>query len=215
MNSKHVQSAHGRGHGLYSVLSNILDQLNAGHESRRDPLHPKLHQASTEQRPRILNTATSKQREGSMRREAQTSISVHPAKSPALVLGASVISTVIAGKARLKGHAWTDEEIGAIESEDLARLAYEMSDTLPTEFQSGGSFLSYWRRERSSHSLSSEPRKETMNQATTKSSEQDQAFKQEWDSSPAVRAEFGDSFSIYVAYKRAEARGAVRLVCNG
>ncbi|OQW65725.1 MAG: hypothetical protein BVN29_08880 [Nitrospira sp. ST-bin5] len=126
----------------------------------------------------ILNTDTSKQREATiMRRAAQTSVPVHPAKSLALELDAQVITTVIAGKARLKSHAWTDQEIMKIESEDLARLAYETSEMLAMEFQSVGSFLSYWRRERSRHGLSSEPTKETMNQAATKSSEQDQTFK--------------------------------------
>lgn len=214
MNSTHVQIGQGGDPGAFSALHAILDQLIAGQESGPLLLGPKLHPASTEERTSIARTDNLKQREGTMRREVQRSISVRPAMSPALVLGAQVISTVIDGKARLKSHAWTDQEITRIESEDLARLAYEVSETLQAEFQSGGAFISYWRRERSRLGLTSEPRKEPVNQATTKSDEQDEVFKQEWDGSAAVRAEFRDSFSTYVAYKRAEARGAVRLVCN-
>lgn len=61
-------------------------------------------------------------------------------KSAALAL-----ATMIGGNARLRSHAWSDEQLAQIPNEELAQLAYEQSDTLSKEFNSCGTFLAYWR----------------------------------------------------------------------
>lgn len=58
---------------------------------------------------------------------------------------ASLLSTAIGGNGKLKAHKWSDEELSKIPNEELARLAYEQSTTLPKEFIRCEAFLSYWR----------------------------------------------------------------------
>lgn len=42
-----------------------------------------------------------------------------------------------------------------------------------------------------------------------------QAARRAWESDPKLRVEFGDSFERYLAYAKAEARGAVRIFGRG
>ena len=119
-------------------------------------------------------------------------------------------TTVIAGKKALRSHAWSNQEIGMIKSQDLASLAYEQSDTLPKEFITCDAFLAHWRGQRRRQGLSAEGRKEAMD--TQDTAEQDRQFKEAWNRTPALRAEFCGSFSAYCAFKRAESRGGIRAV---
>jgi hypothetical protein len=41
---------------------------------------------------------------------------------------------------------WDDRKLRLIDSQDLAELAYDASDTLKAEFREKGAFLSYWRK---------------------------------------------------------------------
>jgi hypothetical protein len=46
---------------------------------------------------------------------------------------------------QLQGARWTDAALQLVESEDLAREAYQLSGPLRVEFQSEGNYLAYWR----------------------------------------------------------------------
>jgi len=50
--------------------------------------------------------------------------------------------------------------------------------------------------------------------ATQENTLEEGQLKQEWNQSPELRKEFGDKFSAYAAFKRAEARGDIRIVTN-
>lgn len=120
------------------------------------------------------------------------------------------LSTGIGAKGKLRSHGWSDQEIIKIPNESFATLAYEESDTLPKEFSTCVAFLAYWRGQRRRHGLSAELRKEAMD--TQDTAEQDRQFKEAWNRTPALQAEFCDSFSAYCAFKRAENRGGIRAV---
>ena len=58
------------------------------------------------------------------------------------------LASVIGGDQKLKLHVWSDQQLGLIPTEDLARLAYEQSETLRQEFNRCETFLAYWRSAR-------------------------------------------------------------------
>lgn len=51
---------------------------------------------------------------------------------------------------RIKSHCWSDKEIAAIPTEDLATMAFKKSGTLAGEFSGSlETFLAFWRAARS------------------------------------------------------------------
>ncbi|ALA60198.1 hypothetical protein [Nitrospira moscoviensis] len=46
----------------------------------------------------------------------------------------------------LKQAEWSDAQLAMVETEELARSAYELSQPLQLDFRSIDSFLAYWRK---------------------------------------------------------------------
>ena len=99
---------------------------------------------------------------------------------------------------------WNDAELRKIDSEQLARFAYQSSDSLKAQYVSIELFLAHWAGERRLYRLDRGPFMVT--------GPSDQALKQEWDTSPALRAEFSESFTAYTAFLRAERSGQCRIL---
>ncbi len=99
---------------------------------------------------------------------------------------------------------WDDAELRKIDSEQLARYAYELSDSLKVQYPSVQLFLSHWQGERQLYRLGTGP--------FTNAGPSDEVLKQEWDASPALREEFRESFTAYTAFLRADRGGQVRIL---
>lgn len=106
--------------------------------------------------------------------------------------------------ASLKTKVWDDADIRKIDSEQMARFAYESSDSLKAQYVSIELFVSHWQGERRLYRLGAGP--------FTEAGPSDEVLKQEWDASPALREEFRGSFPSYTAFLRAERSGQCRIL---
>ena len=97
---------------------------------------------------------------------------------------------------------WNDAELRKIDSEKMARFAYESSDSLKAQYVSIELFVSHWQGERRLHRLDT----------GLDAGPSDQALRQEWDASPALREEFRGSFTGYIAFLRADRTGQIRIL---
>ena len=104
----------------------------------------------------------------------------------------------------MKTKIWDDAELRKIDSEKLARFAFELSDSLKEQYPSIQLFISHWSGQRRLFRLDRHP--------FVDAGPSDEALKQEWDSSPALRAEFSESFTAYAAFLRAERSGQCRIL---
>lgn len=103
----------------------------------------------------------------------------------------------------------TDAQIGRLPDEATAIMAFEVNEPLQRRHKDVGSFCNYWRSLRNRLGLPA-----PMIEAQKLSTNDEHQFKADWDASPGTRAEFNEDFSSYAAYRRAEARGRVRI-CRG
>lgn len=95
---------------------------------------------------------------------------------------------------------WDDAELRKIDSEQMARHAYEINNSLKEHYPSLQLFLAHWQGTRRLYRLS------------TGMGPSDETIKHEWDASPALRAEFSESFTAYTAFLRAERSGQCRIL---
>ena len=106
--------------------------------------------------------------------------------------------------ASLKTKVWDDADIRKIDSEQMARFAYESSDSLKEQYVSILLFVSHWQGERKLYRLGAAP--------FADAGPSDEVLKHEWDASPAVREEFRGSFPSYTAFLRADRGGQIRIL---
>jgi hypothetical protein len=102
--------------------------------------------------------------------------------------------------ASMNTKVWDDAELRKIDSEQMAHHAYEISDTLKAQYPSLQLFVAHWQGTRRLYRLSAGP------------GPSDETIKREWDTSPALRAEFSESFNAYTAFLRAERSGQCRIL---
>ncbi len=117
--------------------------------------------------------------------------------------GGGALDLVQSAQKKLAAKVWRDADIARIPDLSLARFAYETSATLRSKFSTEEEFVAHWLAQRGG-------RKDPMQ--TQGDPAQDTRFKAEWSTSPAIRAEFRDSFPAFSAFKRAELRGCARIV---
>lgn len=104
----------------------------------------------------------------------------------------------------LKTKLWDDAELRKIDSEQMVRHAYDLSDSLKAQYGSVELLVSHWSWQRRLYRLGAAP--------FTDARPSDQALRQEWDASPALRAEFRESFTDYTAFLRADRSGQIRIL---
>jgi hypothetical protein len=129
-----------------------------------------------------------------------------PLKTAAAVsapVNSAALDLVRETQERLAAKVWTDLEISRIPDLSLARFAFEISPALRSKYSSEESFVDSWMSQRRLRGLGTGTQAEVA---------QDEELKREWRTSPALRAEFRDSFASYSAFRRAERRGGVRIV---
>lgn len=124
----------------------------------------------------------------------------------------TVLDDLIEDAQALQGLAWTDAQLARIPSEDLAKLAFQISQPLRREFPTEAGFLAYWRAQHKQSGLTGEASTDGLDTPSAERNEQDPAFVKEWATSPALRAEFREDFPAYAAYRRATQRGASRIM---
>lgn len=113
----------------------------------------------------------------------------------------SIASAMIESRLSLQARIFTAEEIRRIDTESLARFAFESNEHIRKEYSSEESFIAFWSGERRRHRL-------IEGEATAP---MDPQIRQEWDRSPALRDEFRGSFESYKAYLKADRAGRVRI----
>lgn len=114
------------------------------------------------------------------------------------------MSTGLPTTASMKTKVWDDAELRKIDSEQLARYAYELSDPLKDQYPSIELFLAHWSGQRRMFRLDRSP--------FVDAGPLDQELKKEWNATPGLRAEFSDNFQSYTAYLRADRAGNVRIL---
>lgn len=107
----------------------------------------------------------------------------------------------------LKNKLWDDADIRKIDSEQLARYAFELNDSLKKQYVSVELFVAHWQGQRRLYRLDEGH--------VTDAGPSEQRLQEEWDASPALQAEFSGSFEAYAAFLKAESDGRVRMLRQG
>ncbi|MBY0246030.1 MAG: hypothetical protein K2Q17_00070 [Nitrospiraceae bacterium] len=113
-----------------SVLHRTLDEMLAWQDRNAGPIHsyavtqaPMVEPKPCERRPAV----------------ARISHAAPPSR-----INTSAIDEVIAKVRQLSVMSWTEGQIGNLDCEETARLAFEVSATLKKEFVKVECFLGYW-----------------------------------------------------------------------
>ena len=103
--------------------------------------------------------------------------------------------------ASLKTKIWNDAELRKIDSEQMVRHAFAVSDSLKAQYGSVELLVSHWsgqrRLSRLDTGLDAGPSEERL--------------RQEWNSTPTLREEFG-SFEKFSAFLKADRAGQVGIL---
>ena len=99
---------------------------------------------------------------------------------------------------------WDDAELRKIDSEQMVRHAFAISDSLKAQYGSVELLVSHWSGQRRLYRLDTGP--------FTNAGPSDEVLKQEWDAAPALREEFRGSFTGYLAFLRADRTGQIRIL---
>ena len=106
--------------------------------------------------------------------------------------------------ASLKTKVWDDADIRKIDSEQMARFAYESSDFLKAQYGSVELLVSHWSGQRRLYRLDT----------GMDAGPSEERLRQEWNSTPILREEFG-SFEKFSAFLKADRAGQVGILRKG
>ena len=106
--------------------------------------------------------------------------------------------------ASLNTKAWNDADIRKIDSEQMARFAYEVSNSLKVQYPSVELFLAHWSGQRKLYRLDT----------GLDAGPSEERLRQEWNSTPTLREEFG-SFEKFSAFLKADRAGQVGILRKG